>query len=120
MLSAKPWKRPGILRLMLVILACLMSVAFTDKGKPDENSLLNLVLTSLSLSGPILIATGIILWQSGIRWRDAFGFSTPPVGRAILLGAVAAIAFLPVGMVLQDVSIRVLTRMHFSTPTEPA
>jgi membrane protease YdiL (CAAX protease family) len=120
MLSEKPWKLDGILCLTAGVLLCLASVAFTDKGKLDEDSLLYLVLTTLSLHGPILLGTWIFLRVSGMSWQQAFGFLNPPVSRAILLGAIGAIAFLPVGMVLQDVSIRVLTWLHFSTPPQVA
>ncbi len=39
---------------------------------------------------------------------------------ATLLGLVTALVFLPFGMVLQDVSIRVLTHLHFDTPPQAA
>jgi len=116
----RPWKPPANFRLMAVVWFCLASLALTDKEPPEDGSLLNLVLSSLALHGPILLAVGIFLKGSGITWNRAFGFSTPPVGRALLLGLIATIVFLPVGLVLQDLSIKLLTWWHFSTPTQTA
>ena len=120
MSSEKPLKLPGTLRLMAVLLVCLASVAAAAKPKPDDDSLLNLVLSSLALDGPILIGTAIFLRASGKTWRNTFGFSNPPVGRAILLGLCAALLFLPVGMVLQEISIRILTWLNVSTEAQVA
>jgi membrane protease YdiL (CAAX protease family) len=120
MLPERPWKPPANVRLMAVVLLCVASMALKDKEPPEEGSLLNLVLSSLALHGPILLAVAVFLKGSGITWNRAFGFSTPPVGRAILLGLIAAIAFLPVGMVLQDISIKLLTWWNVSTPPQAA
>jgi membrane protease YdiL (CAAX protease family) len=120
MLSERPWKPPANPRLLAVVLFCAASVAMKSQEPPEEDSLLNLVLSSLALHGPILLAVGIFLKGSGISWNRAFGFSTPPVGRALLLGLIAAIVFLPIGMVLQDISVKVLTWSHFSTPQQAA
>jgi membrane protease YdiL (CAAX protease family) len=60
------------------------------------------------------------LKSSGITWNQAFGFSQPPVGRAIIFGVFAALVFLPVGMFLQAVSIKVLTSWHVAAPPQAA
>ena len=84
MSSEKPWKLPANVRLLAVVLCCAASVALKSKEPPDEDSLLNLVLSSLALHGPILLAVAIFLKGSGITWNRAFGFSTPPVARGRL------------------------------------
>ena len=128
MLSDKPWKLEGILHLMVGIFVCLSCVVlvesaaqhFVGKEKFVEGSLLYLIFSSLSIHGSILLATFFYLRWHGVSWSEAFGFSTPPLGRAILLGVVVALAFLPVGMVLQEVSIRLLGWFHFHAPPQAA
>ncbi len=128
MLSEKPWKLEGIIRLMAGIFACLCFVSlfqfiaqyFVGKDEFEEGSLLYLLFTSLSLHGSILLGTGFFLWWHHQTWSEAFGFRTPPVVPAILLGILAALVFLPVGMVLQDVSIKVLNWSHVETPPQAA
>ena len=103
MLSEKPWNVEGFVRLLLGILFCvamfiLLEAAlehFLGKDKLADGTLLNLVLGSLSLHGSILLGTAVFLKWQHISWRDAFGFSTPPLARAILFGFVAALVFLP-------------------------
>lgn len=125
MLSERPWKLEGIIRLVAGVLFCfclaivLQSLVqhFTGGQKFAEGSFLNVVFSS-SLHGSVLAGTAFFLWSQHLDWSDFFGFSTPPLGRALGYGALAAIAFLPVGMALQEISIRILT--HFSHATPPA
>ena len=125
MLSEKPWNVEGFVRLLLGILFCvavfiLLEAAleyFLGKDKLADGTLPNLVLGSLSLHGSILLGTAVFLKWQHISWRDAFGFSTPPLARAILFGFVAALVFLPLSMVLQDISLRLLSLFH--VPTSP-
>jgi membrane protease YdiL (CAAX protease family) len=126
MLSAKPWKLEEILRLLAGIFVGLIFVSLAQlgyehfAGKMSEGSLVFLLFSSLSLHGSILFATGIFLWLHRISWGEAFGFTTPPMSRAVLLGMIAALAFLPVGIVLQDVSLQLLTWWHVPTPPQEA
>jgi membrane protease YdiL (CAAX protease family) len=128
MLSDKPWKLEGMLRLLAAIFCCIFCCVmaqvivqhFAGKNAFDEGTLLFLVFTSFTLHGSILIGTALYLWAAGITWSEAFGFSTPPVSRAILWGVGAVVIFLPVGMVLQDISIQALTAFHIPTPPQTA
>jgi membrane protease YdiL (CAAX protease family) len=128
MMSEKLWKLDGILRLLAGIFACLSAISLLQlacqqvlgKQAFDEGSLLYLVFASLSMHGSILFVTGIFLWLHRISWADAFGFSTPPLSRAIRFGLLAALVFLPVGMVLQEVSFRMLDWFHIATPPQAA
>jgi len=105
---------------MVVGFFCVASLGLKNKEAPGDDSLLNLVLSTLAFHGMILLAVGIFLQVTGITWNRAFGFATPPVGRSMLTGLIAILVFLPVGMALQDVSIRALTWLHFSTDPQAA
>ncbi|MDB6021469.1 MAG: abortive infection protein [Pedosphaera sp.] len=120
MLSGKPWCRDRIFRLSAVVFFCLLVTAATGKEKTDDNSLLDLILRSLSLHGPILLGTAVFLRASGMSWNRAFGFNVPPVGRAIMLGLAGTIVFLPVGWALQNLSLKLLTWYHVATPPQEA
>ena len=94
MLSEKPWKLDGLLRVCAGIFVCLSVVSllqmagehFAGKQAFADGTLPYLLLSSLALHGSILLATGIFLWLHRISWGEAFGFSTPPLGRAMMIG----------------------------------
>ncbi len=118
----------GILWLISSIFICVFFVSiwqaviqhFTGKDAFEEGTLLFLVFSSLALHGSILCGTGFYLWINEQGWAETFGFNAPHKFHALLLGIVAALVFLPVGMVLQDISIKVLTMSHFETPPQAA
>src|SRR4051812_41428733 len=111
MLSEKPWKLDVIVPLLLGIVFCfsvfwlLEGVAqhFSGKTKLDENSMIYLLFATLSLHGSILLVTSIFLWVRRINLAEAFGFSISGVARALLLGMVVAVLFLPIGATLETV-----------------
>ncbi len=90
---------------------------FVGKDEFEEGSpALSALFTSLSLHGSILLGT--VFFSGGGTTKPGAKPSascTPPVVPAILLGILAALVFLPVGMVLQDVSIKVLNWSHVET-----
>src|SRR5882672_4331203 len=115
MLSAKPWKLDRVILLLAgisfffsITFVMILVVHFVSHGKPDENSLPYLVLTTMNINGSILLGTGLFFWWYHLDWREAFGFSMPNRGSTVLLGLLAAIAFLPVGLSLQFVSIQIM------------
>jgi membrane protease YdiL (CAAX protease family) len=120
MLSAKPWKPNATLILCVFIFACyclLTTVAaiklhYSGQTQFDRNSFGYLLLATLSLHGIILVVTAAFLRMQHIRWAEAFGFSTPAKGRAILWGIFAALIFLPVGAATQSASSALLTRIN--------
>ncbi|HWF19879.1 MAG TPA: type II CAAX endopeptidase family protein [Verrucomicrobiae bacterium] len=128
MLSEKPWNWDRVVRVFIAVLF-FVSVFFlvmaatqhyAGKTKLVEGSLAYVVLGSLGFHGSILFGTAIILASDHLNWGKAFGFSSRPLTRAMLLGFAAALVFLPVGMVLQDVSLRALDWFHVPTPPQPA
>lgn len=128
MLSEKPWKLDRVVLVLLGIFVCACAISLTGglvehfigKQKPDENSLLYLVFVTMSLQGSIVLATGLFLRSQYISWGEAFGFSKPGVGHAILLGVLAAIIFFPVGDLLQAGSIELITRFQIKAPPQQA
>jgi membrane protease YdiL (CAAX protease family) len=128
MSSEKPWTLTETLWLISSIFVCVVFVSmwqvviqhFTGKDAFEEGTLLFLVFSSLALHGSILCGTGFFLWINELSWSKTFGFDKPHKLHAMLLGIVAALVFLPVGMVLQDISIKVLTMSHFETPPQAA
>lgn len=128
MLSARPWNLEVFIHLLMAILFCVcfailgLSVFQQVAGKEKlvEGSLLYLVAGTLSLHGSILLGTAAVLRWHRIAWREMFGFFNGPVGRAMLLGVLVCAVFLPVGMLLQEVSLWVLSLFHVPTPPQEA
>ncbi len=128
MLSEKPWKPERVVLFLLgtVVFFGWISLAggavqhYSDKGKLDENSLLYLVFITLSLHGSILLATAATLWWFHVGWSEAFGFGSGGTGRAMVLGALAGVIFLPVGWALQLLSGGILNLMHRDVPVQEA
>jgi membrane protease YdiL (CAAX protease family) len=89
---------------------------FGGQGKFDEHSLLYLVIMTMSIHGSILLATAMTLWWFHVGWRDAFGFVRGGTVRAMIPGALAMAVFLPVGLVLLELSAEVITRLHPDAP----
>ena len=128
MLSAKPWKLDRVILLLAGILFCasIMILAgtvvlhFVSHGKPDKNSLPYLVVVTMGIHGSILLGTGLVLWWYHLGWREAFGFSRRNRGSTVLLGLLTGIAFLPVGLSLQFVSVQAMTRLQVKTHEQQA
>ena len=116
MLSAKPWKPASA--LMVCALFCLgfgviglssaAALKMSGKTEIDHGSLLYLFLVSLSMHGPILLATALVLYMQHIRWSDAFGFANPGKGKAVLWGVFAALIFLPIAYLAKSASVTFL------------
>jgi membrane protease YdiL (CAAX protease family) len=128
MLSERPWKLDAIVRLMLGIAICICFVQFAaaliqhfhDQGKLPQASPLFTLIANLGLHASILVAITVFLRLEHIRWRDAFGFATPGLGFAILLGLVVGLAFIPLGMSLQWLSLKAMGLFSLPTPEQPA
>jgi membrane protease YdiL (CAAX protease family) len=128
MLSEKPWKPERVVMLLLGIVVCFgwVSLAggaaqhFSGQEKLDENSLLYLVIVTMSLQGSILLATAVTLWWFHVSWAEAFGFASGGTGRAMVLGALAGVVFLPLGWILQFLSGGILNAMHRDVPVQEA
>ena len=114
--------------LLLAMFTCLclfdltesLAGHFSKTGKLDENSVAYVVFMILTLHGSILAATAFVLRWNHISWRTAFGFTWRTLGRSIGWGAFAALVFLPVGILLQWLSMQFLNALNLETPVQEA
>jgi membrane protease YdiL (CAAX protease family) len=119
MLSVKPWKVDAVALLLLGIFGCISSILlllglvqhFTG-GKLAENSPWTMVLGTLALDAPILLMVCLFLILERITWAEAFGFNSPGRGRALRLGVLVGLAFLPIGLGLKVCSEMVLNEFQ--------
>jgi len=77
-------------------------------------SVSQMVIASLSLQGAALVFIPHFLKEQDLSWNEAFGFSNNR-RRAVMLGAILACAFLPIGMGLQWISAQLMVHLpHFN------
>jgi membrane protease YdiL (CAAX protease family) len=123
MLSERPWKLEGMIRLMVGILFCVFFFTvlqvvvqhFVGEARFAEGTLLYVVFGSLTIHGSIIAGTAYFLWSQRFSPGIFFGISLSP-GRAVVYGILGALVFLPIGTLLQNLSIDFLT---WYTHTEP-
>lgn len=124
MLSEKPWKPLSVVRLLLLLFVCLCIGALvgglirhlTGAGIADETSLFNLIFSVLSFHGATLVLITLFLREEHIGWSDAFGFSSPEPGRALLMSLLIACIVLPIGWLLQSASAAALNTFAENFP----
>lgn len=124
MLSEKPWKPLSVVRLLLLLFFCLCIGALvgmvirhlTGSGIEREPSLGSLILSVLSFHGAVLVLIPLFLREEHISWSDAFGFSTPERGRALLMSLLVACFVLPIGWLLQSASAEALNAFADNFP----
>ncbi len=115
-----------MLLLAIATFLCLFSLLeslaghFNARGKLDENSVVFVIFTYLTLDGSILAATAFVLRWNRLTWQNAFGFTRWTLRRSLGWGAFAALVFLPVGWVLNWLSLYVLSLLNRETPVQEA
>ena len=77
-----------------------------------ENSIWRVVVASLSFQGAGLILVARFLHEHHVSWSEAFGFANHR-RRALLLGVLVALLFLPLGWGLQQASALMITHLPF-------
>ena len=119
-LIGKPWPLENFSRRLVTWMICAYSGLFlgmwvqqlSGVGATD-GSIWRVVVASLSFQGAGLILVARFLREHQINWAEAFGF-TNHRGKAMLLGALVALIFLPLGWGLQQASVLVMTHLpHF-------
>jgi membrane protease YdiL (CAAX protease family) len=124
MLSEKPWHPLSVVRLWLLLFVCLCIGAlvgglirnFSGASSTGETSLLNLMLNVLSFHGAALVLIAFFLRGEHLSWSDAFGFSTPERGHALLVSLLIACIVLPIGWTLQSASAEALNALADKFP----
>jgi membrane protease YdiL (CAAX protease family) len=128
MLSEKPWKLHGLMYLVFCLLLCvafmIMVIGIVQHftgAKPDDNSPVFLVLSSLALDGSILVSIFLFLRLEDITWAEAFGFKNCPLWRPVLWGIIVAVLFTFVGQEMNGLCGKAIERFsHKAAPNEEA
>jgi membrane protease YdiL (CAAX protease family) len=118
-LLSKPWPLENLPRRLLILMVCayggLFLGAWVQKASGvagADSSIWQVVAASLSFQGVGLILIARFLHEHHVGWSEAFGFANRR-GRALLLGVLAALLFLPLGRGLQEASALVMTHLPF-------
>jgi membrane protease YdiL (CAAX protease family) len=119
-LISKPWPFENFSRRLMTWVVCAYSGLFLGMWvqrlsgvSAADTSIWRVVVASLSFQGAGLILVARFLREHQIKWGEAFGF-TNHRGKAMLLGALVALIFLPLGWGLQQISALVMTHLpHF-------
>ena len=120
-LISKPWPLENISRRLMTWMVCAYSGFFLGMWVQQlsgiagaDVSIWRVVVASLSFQGAGLILVARFLREHQINWAEAFGF-TNHRGKAVILGVLVALIFLPLGYALQMLSAFVMMRVpHFN------
>jgi len=118
-LLSRPWRLQELVRRMVGLLVCgyggLFLGAWVQRFsgvQAADTSLLRMGVAALSFQGAALILIGQFLREQRLAWVEAFGFSDRR-RQALVVGVIAALVFLPIGWVLQQVSAIIITHLPF-------
>jgi membrane protease YdiL (CAAX protease family) len=121
----RPWPTEGFGQRLVTLMLCAYGALFvgwwvqqlSGVGKSDV-SIWRIVIASLSFQGAGLVLIARFLVEHQITWSEGFGLSNR-WRRAVLLGVMVALIFLPVGWALQQASAFVMTHLpHFKLQPE--
>jgi membrane protease YdiL (CAAX protease family) len=124
-LISKPWPPESISRRLMALMVCAYSGLFLGMWVEQLSgvgeggtSIWRVIVASLSFQGAGLILVARFLRMHQISWAEAFGFSNQR-RKAVLLGLLVALLFLPLGWGLQQASALVMTHLpHFKMEPE--
>jgi membrane protease YdiL (CAAX protease family) len=122
----RPWDldrftRPFLTMLFYLYLGLTLG-AFAQyfTGKPaGENPTLRTIIATLSFQGVALIFIWRFVREHQLGWRGAFGFSAN-WKLAVILGALIACCFIPVGEGLQIASAKIMSNLGVTPALQPA
>jgi len=121
----RPWRLETFERRLIAVLVCfcagLFAGAWVERlsgARPADASIGRMVIASLSFQGAGLIFMVRFLREHQVTWADGFGFRNQWI-RAVLLGILVALIFLPVGWGLQQACGQLMTHLpHFKLQPE--
>ena len=124
-LISKPWPPEAFSRRLVALMICAYSSLFLGMWVQQLSgvdaagtSIWRVIVASLSFQGAGLILVARFLRVHQIDWTEAFGFSNQR-RKAVLLGLLVALIFLPLGWGLQQASALVMTHLpHFKLQPE--
>jgi membrane protease YdiL (CAAX protease family) len=118
-LISKPWPMENLSRRLLTLMLCAYSGLFLGTWVQQssgvagaESSIWRVIVASLSFQGAGLILIARFVREHHVSWSEAFGFSNHR-GKALLLGLLIALLFLPLGWGLQQTSALVMTHLPY-------
>lgn len=89
----------------------------SGRQKLDQNTLAGAIMM-MSAHFSVLGATAFVLWWNRVSWREAFGFGRRSAASSMILGAGMTVIFLPVGWVLQSVSLDIIQALQPNAPVQ--
>ena len=128
MLSEKPWKVEGVVRLLLGLVATVCFGILLGsllqrlmKGLPEtDQKMLNLIIGVLAFQGSGLLWIVFFLREHKLSWSAAFGFQSPRRARTILLGLGGGVLVLPLALALQRLSVILLESLRIKAAPQQA
>jgi membrane protease YdiL (CAAX protease family) len=128
MISAKPWSIEAVARLFLGVIATLclgVLVAGLLESKslglaPEHRDFLQIIVLVAFFQGAALIWIAVLLRQSNLSWREAFGLRPPSRAKAVASGLAVGILILPVMWLLQMISQMVMEWLQFKPVAQAA
>ena len=116
MLSPRPWKLEAVLRLMIGVFLCLfvgMLLTLLTRGGADDKSpatIRQIVMSAICFQGATIALVWRFVREHGMSWTQAFGLRNARA-RAVALGIIAILIFLPLASVLQHFSFNALEHL---------
>lgn len=128
MIERRDWKPEEVLRLTLrvligfVVSGLIQSLVMSgsDVGSRRAGAWKALVAGQVCLHGAVLAAVAVFLRNQGRGWIQAFGFSKGGSARAVGMGVLAGLAFLPAAYGLQWAIGAWLKTMGVDLPVQTA
>ena len=124
-LLRKPWTLETLTLRLAMVLFCfyagLMLSVWAEKLSGAEArhvpSAGQMLVGMLSFQGAIVVLSGYFLREQGTTWREAFGLDHR-WQMAVLWGILAACIFLPIGVRIQDICVKLL-KLWSQSPFKP-
>lgn len=125
MLKDKAWKPESLLRLLVGVFACvcigtLLAMLVRGAGAADQTpSVWRILAGVVCFQGATVFLVWRFVREHDVTWSAAFGISNRPV-RALVLGAILATLFLPVGRALHELSGVLMMQLQFEPVSQQA
>jgi uncharacterized protein len=123
MLTEKPWRAETVAQLLMAAAVCFVVSSFWLMPHPDQvgqpTGVPRILATTLTFQGAVLVMIWFLARKHTITIRDAFGLDIRP-RRAVLLGVIAALCFVPVAFALQAATLKIAEQLHITLPQQDA
>jgi membrane protease YdiL (CAAX protease family) len=113
----KPWRLEALERHLVAVLVCfsigLLTGALVGRYSGDRGvtpSTGRMVIATLSFQGAALIFLVRFLHEHHVTWAEGFGLRNDG-RRAVLMGVIVSLLFLPIGWGLQEASWQLMTHL---------